>query len=226
MSSLVAQPPAVTPPRQNKPLRPAREVPTIDGNVLDDVADRVTVAALLGFDVRYASALDGRVEVADPSRTRDYFTAIREAMVAVAGRVLHPDSHRDQDVARCEEIANSVCLTQREAEAFLALCCERVAAMASVPKFWDARIELGQQIVNRGGHATDVFRAPRTDPIVIEPVFNITTPAPVVNIAPPEPAPAPVVNVSVPDRDKLVEFLRDGDGQIVEAITSNAAEAR
>ena len=218
--------PQPTPPRHNKPLKPAKKIPTIDGYLLEDLADRMTVAAALGLDVTRASAFEGLLEINDPVRTRDYYSVMREATTLVAGRVLHPKNHREQDVSRAEELANSVCLLQREAQLFLDLCCARVEAMASMPSFWDARLKLGQTVVNNGGQATNLVRAPRTDPLVIEPVFNITTPAPVVNVTPSEPAPAPVVNVSVPDRDKVVEFVRNGEGEIVEAITSNAAEAR
>jgi hypothetical protein len=199
-SELVAKPiPAQKPKPRPKPIR-------IDAGRLDDVVDRVVVATACGYDVRYASALDGRVDIHHHAGDCGYLGALRDCIAAVASRVLHPESCRAEDVRRAEEIANSVCGSTREAQAFLDLACLRVESLGATPRFWDAHQAVRDKLVAAGGASSNVFKAPRTDPIVIEPVFNIATPAPIVNISP-APFDAPVVNVNVPPpADKVVEF--------------------
>ena len=205
----------------------SRAVRQIDDGALNEVVDRAVMAVASACDVSVASAIDGRLDYRQPERRDPYFKALTDVSILVAARVLHPDSCREVDVAKAEEIANRVCSTFREATAFLALSCERAASIASQPRFWDCHGAIKQRLADGGGWWDLKFRAPRdTTPLIqIEPIFNIEVPAPIVNIAAAAPAEPAIVNVTVdvpPQPDKHIVFDRNFEGEIVSA-TSGAA---
>ncbi len=219
-----SRPRASGPAVANLPTQATRQ---IDDGALNEVVDRALVAVACACDVDVASAIDGRLDYRQPERRDSYFKSLTDASILAAARVLHPEACREADVSRAEEIANRVCATRREAEAFLALACERAASIATQPRFWDCHTMVRRKLVDGGGWWDLKFRAPReTTPLIqIEPMFDITMPAPIVNVTS-APADAPTVNVNVPlQAEKVVSFSRNYDGEIIEATTSSVGAA-